>query len=232
MERCTLTKASDGFKLGVCENFVECIEKTVLIGEVPENKLKLTKTDNSMDNSVEGFVRDVTYELAVPVVIKQEKVEKAAEDDDDDDLETVGYTEATILPVDIQQVKREQPSPPPGLPENRQENREVSVAKESGHGTVQKEVSDAEESTRGTLQKKEKKKVVSKATEGKSGGESSLQSTPQKQQKQVEATKMESQEIDNEDTQSPDKGKGSKAKRLKKTVEVSTRRVTRSSKAK
>ena len=180
-----------------------------------------------MDNSVDGFVRDVTYELAVPVVIKQEKVEKAAEDDDDDELEIVGYTEATIHPVDIQQVKREPPSPPPALPKNHQENKEVSVAEESGHGTAQKEVSEAEDSTHGTLQKKEKKKVVSKATEDKSG-ESSSQSTLQKQQKQVEATEMESQEIDTEDMQS----QGSKAKRLNKTVEVSTRRVTWSSKAK
>ena len=39
MERCTITDALGGFKLGVCENFIERIEKTVLIGEVPENKL-------------------------------------------------------------------------------------------------------------------------------------------------------------------------------------------------
>ena len=179
MERCTTTQASDGFKLGVCENFIERIEKTILKGEVPENKLNLTKSDNSVDNSVEGFVRDVTYKLAVPVVVKQEKVEKAAEDDDDDELEIVGYTEATIRPVDIQEVKREPPSSPPALPENSQQNKEVSVAKNSGHGaaqkevsvagdstprTPQKEVSENEHSTRGTPQKKQKKKVVSKAT--------------------------------------------------------------------
>ena len=51
-------------------DFMERIEKTVLIGEVPENKLKLTKTDNSVNNFVEGFARDVTYELAVQVVSK------------------------------------------------------------------------------------------------------------------------------------------------------------------
>ena len=56
MECCTATEAKDGFKLGVCENFIERIEKTVLIGEIPENKLELTKTDNSVTKSVEGFV--------------------------------------------------------------------------------------------------------------------------------------------------------------------------------
>ena len=253
MERCTVTEASDGFKLGVCDNFIERIEKTVLAGEVPENKLNLTKTDNSVDNIVEGYVRDVTYELAVPVVVKQEKIEKTAEDkddDDDDELQIVGYTEATIRPVDIHQVKREPPSPPPAFPKNLQENKEVSVDEDSGRGTAekhvpvaadatpgtpQKEVSEAEHLTRGTPQKKQKKKVVSKPTEetvtDDKSGASSSQSTPQKGQKEVEATKME-QEIDTEDTQSPEKAEGSKAKRLKKTVDVSYRRVTRSSKAK
>ena len=203
MQRCTTTEALDGFRLGVCDNFIERIEKTVHIGEVPENKLELIKIENSVDNMVEGFVRDVTYELAVPVVVKQEKVEKAPGDDDDDDLEIVGYTEATIRPVDIQQVKREPPSPPPALPENRQENKEVS-------GPAEKEVFEAEDSTRGSPHKKQK--VVSKATEDAvaedKSGKSSSQSTPQKQQKQVKATKMGSQEIDIENTQSPEKGEG------------------------
>ena len=49
--------------------------------------------------------------------MKQEKVEKAtAEDDDDDDnLKIVGYTEANYQPVAIREVKREPPSPPPGV---------------------------------------------------------------------------------------------------------------------
>ena len=52
--------------------------------------------------------------------MKQEKVEKptAEDDDDDDDLKIVGYTEATIKPVAIQEVKREPPSPPPASPKN------------------------------------------------------------------------------------------------------------------
>ena len=32
----------------------------------------MTKTDNSVDNSVEGFVRDVTFVLTILAVVKQE----------------------------------------------------------------------------------------------------------------------------------------------------------------
>ena len=96
LERCIITEAAEGFKIGVCDDFIERIEKTVYVGEVPENKLSLTKIDNTVNNIVEGFVRDVTYELGLPLVVKQEKVEKltAEDDDDDDDLKIVGYTES------------------------------------------------------------------------------------------------------------------------------------------
>ena len=108
LERCIITQAAEGFKIGVCDDFIERIEKTVYVGEVPENKLSLTKIDNTVNNIVEGFVRDVTYELGLPLVVKQKKVEKptAEDDDDDDDLKIVGYTEATIKPVAIREVKR------------------------------------------------------------------------------------------------------------------------------
>ena len=120
-------------------------------------------------------------------MVKQDKSVKAAEDDDDDELEIVGYTGATILPVAIQEVKREPPSTPLASPKNRQEQ---PAAEEPE--TQQKEVSVAEDSTRGTPLKNHKKKVVSKVTEEplaeNKSGESSSQSTPQKEQKQVKAT--------------------------------------------
>ena len=56
MARCTRTLAKNGFMLGICEDFIERVEKTVLLGEIPEQKMDLIKTDNSVDNSVEGFV--------------------------------------------------------------------------------------------------------------------------------------------------------------------------------
>ena len=70
MARCTRTLAKNGFTLGVCEDFIECVEKTVQSGEIPEQKMDLIKTDDSVDNSVEGFVRDVTYVLTIPAVVK------------------------------------------------------------------------------------------------------------------------------------------------------------------
>ena len=249
LERCTVTEAAEGFKLGVCIDFIERIEKTVLIGEIPENKLNLTKIDNSVNNIVEGFVRDVTYELAVPVVVKQEKVDKTtAEDDDDDiDLQIVGYTEATIVPVSIREVKMEPPSPPPASPKNQEEKK---VREPEKPGTPQKEVSEVAEAETGTggtkpkdvpvagtpQKKKPKKKGVSSATEE---GETSVQSTPTKEQEAVEDTEMETQDIDIESTHGTgpgsEKAEASKAKRAKKTPKIPedcARRVTRSSKPK
>ena len=242
LERCIITEAAEGFKIGVCDDFIERIEKTVYVGEVPENKLSLTKIDNTVNNIVEGFVRDVTYELGLPLVVKQEKVEKltAEDDDDDDDLKIVGYTEATIKPVAIREVKREPQSPPPASPKNPAE-KEVHAPEE--HGTPWKEVpevSEAETSTDGTPvkevaafgtpRKMAKKKGMSKATEE---GESSVQTTSTKEQTEVEETEMDTQDIDIdiENTQSPEKSDAKKAKRSKKTVK-STRRVTRSSRPK
>ena len=244
LERCTVTQAADGFKIGVCEDFIERVEKTIYVGEVPENKLTLNKIDNTVNNIVEGFVRDVTYELGLPLVVKQEKVEKPTDEDDDDDLEIVGYTEATIKLVAIQEVKMEPPSPPPASPKNPAE-KEVRAPEE--HGTPRKEVSEVSEAetatggtpvkevaASGTLRKRAQKKGVSKATEE---GESSVQSTPTKEQTEVEETEMDTQDIDIdiENTESSEKPEAKKAKRSKKTVkstEDCTRRVTRSSRPK
>ena len=193
LERCIITEAAEGFKIGVCDDFIERIEKTVYAGEVPENKLSLTKIDNTVNNIVEGFVRDVTYELGLPLVVKQEKVEKATaeDDDDDDDLKIVGYTEATIKPVAIREVKREPQSPPPASPKN----------------PTEKEVRAPEE--HGTPRKMAKKKGVSKAT---AEGESSVQTTSTKEQTEVEETEMDTQDIDIdiENTQSPEKSDAKK----------------------
>ena len=56
MVRCTRTLVKNGFMLRVCEDFIECVEKTVQSGEIPEQKMDMIKTDDSVDNSVEGFV--------------------------------------------------------------------------------------------------------------------------------------------------------------------------------
>ena len=67
---CTRILVKNGFTLGVCEDFIECVEKTVQSGEIPEQKMDMIKTDDSVNNSVDGFVQDVTYVLTIPAVVK------------------------------------------------------------------------------------------------------------------------------------------------------------------
>ena len=67
---CTRTLAKNGFMLCICEDFIELVEKTVQSGEIPEQKMEMTKTDDSVDNFVVGFVRDVTYVLTILPVVK------------------------------------------------------------------------------------------------------------------------------------------------------------------
>ena len=106
-EQFTMTLQQNGFALQVCENFVDHVEKTVCVGFIPEQKMSMTVADNSGDDPVPGYMRDVTYTLDIPVVVKQEKVEK-----DDDDLLIVGITPATKNIVDMQKVKTTPPSSP------------------------------------------------------------------------------------------------------------------------
>ena len=134
MARCTRTLAKNDFTLGVCEDFIEHVEKTVLSGEIPEQKMDLIKTNDSVDNSVEGFVRDVTYVLNIPAVVKREKGEN---DDDKDELMIVGVTPATMDPPLIQEVKKEPRSPPPS-PNRGQGMKEVSEDGSSSQKTVEK----------------------------------------------------------------------------------------------
>ena len=78
MLRYTRTLAKNGFMLCVWEDVTEHVEKTVQSGEIPEQKMDMTKTDDSIDNSVEGFdnsvegfVLDVIYVLTIPAVVKK-----------------------------------------------------------------------------------------------------------------------------------------------------------------
>ena len=141
----------------------------------------------------------------------------------------------------------EPPSPPPASPKNQEEKK---VREPEKPGTPQKEVSEVAEAETGTggtkpkdvpvagtpQKKKPKKKGVSSATEE---GETSVQSTPTKEQEAVEDTEMETQDIDIESTHGTgpgsEKAEASKAKRAKKTPKIPedcARRVTRSSKPK
>ena len=194
MARCTRTLAKNGFKLGVCEDFMERVEKTVLSGEIPEQKMELVKTDDSVDNLVVGFVRDVSYVLTIPAVVKREKGEN---DDDDDELMIIGVTPATMDPPLIQKVKKE-PRTPPLSPNRGQGMKEVSEDGSSSQKTVEKA---QEDDVAGESPSAEKPEEAESADEEGEGSTSS-NSTPQKKQVVCMATVTENT---NTDTEKPKK---------------------------
>ena len=114
---------------------MERVEKTVLMGEIPEQKMDLIKTDDSVDNLAVGFMRDVTYVLTIPAVVKREKGEN---NDDEDELMIVGVTPATMDPPLIQKVKKQPCSPLPS-PNRGQGMKEVcedgSLSQKTGEST-------------------------------------------------------------------------------------------------
>ena len=220
---CTRTFAKNGFTLCICEDFIEHVEKTVQSGEIPEQKMDMTKTDDSVDNSVEGFVRDVTYVLTIPPVVKQEKGE------DDDKLMIVGVTPATMDPLLIKEVKKEVPSPPPS-PNRGAGMKEVS---EDGSSSQKTPEEAQEENVAGEVPAAEKPEEAESADkEGE--GSSSTHSTPQK--KQVVARVTENTNTDTDKVTLPEKsteGNASKGKKGKKTLETPvSKRVLRSKKTK
>ena len=222
MVRCTRTRAKNGFTLRVCEDFIERVEKTVQSGEIPEQKMEMTKTDDSVDNFVVGFVRDVTYVLTIPPVVKQEMGE------DDDELMIVGVTPPTMDPPLIKEVKKEVPSPP------RYPNRGAGMKEVSEDGSSsQKTPEEAqEENVAGEAPAAEKPEEAESAD--KEGEGSSSNRTPQK--KQVVARATENTNTDSEKVTSPEKsteGDASKGKKSKKTLGTHvSNRVLRSKKTK
>ena len=179
MVRCTRTLAKNGFTLRVCEDFIERVEKTVQSGEIPEQKMEMTKTDDSVDNFVVGFARDVTYVLTIPPVVKQEKGEN---EDDDDELMIVGVTPATMDPPLIKEVKKEVPSPPPS-PNRGAGMKEVS---EDGSSSQKTPEEAQEENVAGKVPAAEKPEEAE--SPDKEGEGTSSNRTPQKKQVVTRAT--------------------------------------------
>ena len=190
MARCTRTLAKNDFTLGICEDFIERVEKTVQLGEIPEQKMDMIKTDDSVDNSVEGFVRDVTYVLTIPAVVKQEKGEN---DDDDDELMIVRVTPVTMDPPLIQAVKKEPRSPPPS-PNRGQGMKEVCEDGSSSQKTVEK--AQEEDVTGETPSAENPEEAESADKEGE--GSSSSNSTLQKKQVVFVATATKNTNTDTE----------------------------------
>ena len=235
MAHCTRTLAKNGFTLGICEDFIERVEKTVLLGEIPEQKMDLIKTNDSVDNIVVGFVRDVTYVLTIPAVVKQEK---GKNNDDEDELMIVRVTPATMDPPLIQEVKKE-PHSPPLSPNRGQGMKEVSEDESLSQKTVEKAQEDDVAGKSPSAEKPEEAESADKEGEASS----SLNSTPQKKQvvcmatvtkntntdtqkaqkKQVVfvATATENTNTDTKKVTSPEKsteGDASKGKKSKKTL--------------
>ena len=207
MVRCTGTLAKNGFTLRICEDFIERVEKTVQSGEIPEQKMEMTKTDDSVDNLVVGFARDVSYVLTIPPVVKQEKGEN---DDDDDELMIVGVTPATMDPPLIKEVKKEVPSPPPSP------NRGAGMKEVSEDGSSSQKTPE-EENVAGEAPPAEKPEEAELADEEGEG--SSSNTTPQK--KQVVARATENTNTDSEKVTSPEKSTerhASKGKKSRKTL--------------
>ena len=233
MVRCTRTLAKNGFTLRVCEDFIEHVEKTAQSGEIPEQKMEMTKTDDSVDNFVVGFVRDVTYVLTIPPVVKQEKGE------DDDELMIVGVTPPTMDPPLIKEVKKEVPSPLP------YPNRGAGMKEVSEDGSLSKKTPEEaqEENVAGEVPAAEKpeeaeapaaEKPEEAESADKEGEGSSSNRTPQK--KQVVARVTENTNTDSEKVTSPEKsteGDASKGKKSKKTLGTQvSKRVLQSKKTK
>ena len=220
---CTRTFAKNGFTLRVCEDFIERVEKTVQLGEIPEQKMDMTKTDDSVDNSVEGFVRDVTYVLTIPPVVKQEKGE------DDDELMIVGVTPATMDPLLIKEVKKEVPSPPPS-PNRGAGMKEVSEDGSSSQKTPEEAQEENVTGEAPAAEKPEEAESADKEEEGSSSTHSTLQ------KKQVLARATENTNTDTDKVTLPEKsteGDASKGKKGKKTLETPvSKRVLQSKKTK
>ena len=106
LEQNMTTLQQNGFTLTVCEDFVDRVEKTIRSGFIPEQRFTMKVTDNSADDPVQGYMRDVTYCLEIPMVVKREKAE------DDDNLEIVGVMPATKTIVDVVKVKTEEKTSP------------------------------------------------------------------------------------------------------------------------
>ena len=225
MVRCTRTLAKNGFTLRICEDFIERVEKTVQSGEIPEQKMEMTKTDDSVDNFVVGFARDVTYVLTIPPVVKQEKGEN---EDDDDELMIVGVTPATMDPPLIKEVKKEVPSPPPS-PNRGAGMKEVS---EDGSSSQKTPEEAQEENVTGKVPAAEKPEEAE--SPDKEGEGTSSNRTPQKKQVVTRAT--ENTNTDSEKVTSPEKsteGDASKGKKSRKTLGTDvSKRVLRSKKIK
>ena len=100
LDAAATTHQSLGYKFTVSEEFCVRIERCINSGQIPEKKLHCLRTDNSEDDPITGPTVDIVYEVFMPVVVKEERV-----DDKDDDLKVLGVTPAPRLPLRALSIK-------------------------------------------------------------------------------------------------------------------------------
>ena len=103
LQKLCCTEQYMGYTRCVGTDFVECVGRSLLCGQVPECQFMCTKTNNSVDDPILGHVVDVVYEISMPVIAKSEKL------DNNDNLVLIGVTPGILMsavPVNIT-VKKE-----------------------------------------------------------------------------------------------------------------------------
>ena len=100
LDAATVTIQSLCYKFTVSEQFRERIERCINCGQIPEKKLRCLRTDNSENDPITGPTVDIVYEVFMPVIIKEERM-----DDEDDDLKVLGVTPAPRLPLQALNIK-------------------------------------------------------------------------------------------------------------------------------
>ena len=100
LDAATVTVQSLGYKLTVSEQFRERIERCINSGQIPEKKLRCLRTDNSENDPITGPTVDIVYEVFMPVIVKEERM-----DDKDDDLQVLGVTPAPRVPLQALNIK-------------------------------------------------------------------------------------------------------------------------------
>ena len=102
----TAAKSLMWFTFHVGNGFIERVEKSLLVGQTPEQQYTCTKIDNSVDDPVSGHVTDIIYEVAMPVLVKREVRESK-----DDDCEILSFQPAPHGFVLKTQIKEEKLDP-------------------------------------------------------------------------------------------------------------------------
>ena len=103
LRRLCVTVQFMGYTRRVATDFIEHVKKSLLCGQVPEQQMKCLKIDNSVDDTILGYVVDIVYEISMPVIVKAEVL-----DDQDDDLVLLGVTPGILVSLSMDvQVKKE-----------------------------------------------------------------------------------------------------------------------------